>query len=164
MYRNELGSRSDSTKSGEARLPICGGVKWKLGRCRLGLQPRRARLRGPRRPFGRPDLHRLHPSIDQRRQGEGKRDRRHQRAEQRQLLIARARGERDAPQPRTGGVAEVEGALVERRGQVRRIGCSIHHPDLQPILRPFRVRETGRRNPTSVTIYKLTVEDLRAHG
>jgi hypothetical protein len=64
--------------------------------------------------FGGPDLHRHHPWIDQRRQGEGKRDRRYQRAEQRQLLIARALGECDAPQPRTGGVSEVEGALVER--------------------------------------------------
>ena len=115
------------------------------------------RLRRPRRLFGRPDLHRLHPWIDQRRQGEGKRDRRHQCAEKRQLLIGR--GERDAPQPRTGGVAEVEGALVERRGQIRSIACSIHHPDLQPVLRPFRVRETGRRNPTIVTIYELTVEE-----
>ena len=65
--------------------------------CPDGEQLRRLALASAASLFGGPDLHRHHPWIDQRRQGEGKRDRRYQRAEQRQLLIARALGERDAP-------------------------------------------------------------------
>ena len=81
--------------------------------------------------FCRTDLCGQDPAIDQRRQRHRETDQRHTGSKQWQMSIVDPEIDRDTTDPGAGSVAKIEGALVQRRGEIGRIGGGIHHPDLQ---------------------------------